>query len=82
MTYHLSHTDLDGYSCQYLTSKVFEDIKYFNSGYGKQINENLREKMGTAAYKVLLKNTGATERNYSLIKQFLNHISPKLDLFN
>ncbi|RKY29933.1 MAG: hypothetical protein DRP67_05585 [Candidatus Omnitrophota bacterium] len=34
-------------------------------------NEDLRRKIGTAAYKVLLKNTGATEKNYHLIKQFL-----------
>jgi len=42
MTYHLSHTDLDGYSCQYLTSIAFEKIEYFNSGYGKQIDENFK----------------------------------------
>jgi oligoribonuclease NrnB/cAMP/cGMP phosphodiesterase (DHH superfamily) len=35
--YHLSHIDLDGYSCQLLSSYIFKDIKYLNSNYGKEI---------------------------------------------
>ena len=38
--YHLSHTDLDGYSCQYITKFYFNDIKFYNSNYGKEINDN------------------------------------------
>jgi len=41
--YHLSHTDLDGYGAQLVTLKEFgkENIRFFNSGYGKQIDKNL-----------------------------------------
>ena len=35
--YHLSHTDLDGYSCQYISSKYFENGVYYNSNYGSEI---------------------------------------------
>lgn len=38
--YHLSHTDLDGYACQYVTHFYFKNIKFYNSNYGKEINEN------------------------------------------
>lgn len=41
--YHLSHIDLDGYSCQLLTSYIFKDIKYFNSNYGKEIRTRVDE---------------------------------------
>ncbi|MBZ7987709.1 DHH family phosphoesterase [Campylobacter canadensis] len=37
--YHLSHTDLDGYSCQYVTRFYFKDYEFFNSNYGKEIEE-------------------------------------------
>lgn len=38
--YHLSHTDLDGYACQYVLSTYFKDCAFFNSNYGREINEN------------------------------------------
>jgi len=38
--YHLSHTDLDGYTCQYITNFYFKNINFYNSNYGKEINEN------------------------------------------
>ncbi len=41
--YHLSHTDLDGYACQFLTYKIFDDIEFFNSNYGTEIDEKLQE---------------------------------------
>ena len=42
--YHLSHIDLDGYGCQYLTSKIFNDkIKYYNANYGGEVNTRLEE---------------------------------------
>ncbi len=36
--YHLSHTDLDGYSCQLITKRCFDDIVYYNSNYGSEID--------------------------------------------
>ncbi|CAA6801074.1 MAG: 3'-to-5' oligoribonuclease B, Bacillus type [uncultured Campylobacterales bacterium] len=41
--YHLSHIDLDGYSCQYITKQYFKDAKYYNSNYGDEIDEKLRQ---------------------------------------
>ncbi|MCF6201602.1 MAG: phosphoesterase [Hydrogenimonas sp.] len=40
--YHLSHTDLDGYACQFLTSLCFENVKFQNSNYGEEINGRLK----------------------------------------
>jgi len=40
--YHLSHTDLDGYACQFLTSHCFENIAFQNSNYGDEINGRLK----------------------------------------
>ncbi len=40
--YHLSHTDLDGYACQFLTSLCFENIRFQNSNYGEEINGRLK----------------------------------------
>jgi oligoribonuclease NrnB/cAMP/cGMP phosphodiesterase (DHH superfamily) len=35
--YHLSHTDLDGYSCQLVSSQFFDNIKFFNANYGEEV---------------------------------------------
>jgi len=40
--YHLSHTDLDGYACQFLTAKCFEKINFANSNYGDEITGRLK----------------------------------------
>ena len=39
--YHLSHIDLDGYSCQMISSRVYDDIEFYNSNYGQEIDERL-----------------------------------------
>jgi len=41
--YHLSHIDLDGYGCQYLTTKVFENIKCYNANYGPEVMARVDE---------------------------------------
>jgi len=41
--YHLSHIDLDGYSCQLLTNSIFSNRKYYNSNYGAEIITRLEE---------------------------------------
>lgn len=40
--FHLSHTDLDGYGCQYIANKVFDDIVFFNANYGKEVSARLQ----------------------------------------
>ena len=41
--FHLSHIDLDGYGCQYLTSHAFETINFYNANYGPEVNARLKE---------------------------------------
>jgi len=41
--YHLSHIDLDGYGCQYLTNKCFKNIDSFNANYGPEVTARLEE---------------------------------------
>jgi len=41
--YHLSHIDLDGYGCQYLTSKEFKRASYYNANYGPEVKARLEE---------------------------------------
>ena len=54
ITYHLSHIDLDGYFCQYLSTKKFKQVKYFNSNYGKEIYKNLKQIFKTASKDSLI----------------------------
>lgn len=39
LLHHLSHTDLDGYGCQMVSARYFDSIAFYNSNYGKEINE-------------------------------------------
>jgi oligoribonuclease NrnB/cAMP/cGMP phosphodiesterase (DHH superfamily) len=41
--FHLSHNDLDGYSCQLVTKRFFDQVHCFNSGYGQEIAVKLSQ---------------------------------------
>ena len=41
--YHLSHIDLDGYGCQYLSQKCFDTIECYNANYGPEVAARLGE---------------------------------------
>ena len=41
--YHLSHIDLDGYGCQYLSEKCFDTIDCYNANYGPEVPARLGE---------------------------------------
>jgi oligoribonuclease NrnB/cAMP/cGMP phosphodiesterase (DHH superfamily) len=41
--YHLSHIDLDGYGCQYLTQSCFKSIECYNANYGPEVTARLDE---------------------------------------
>ena len=41
--FHLSHTDLDGYSCQLLIKEYFEEGFYFNANYGLEVKLSLKK---------------------------------------
>lgn len=58
--YHLSHIDLDGYGCQYLTTKHFTNITCYNANYGPEVKARLEEIF-------LAIDTNATQSNMILI---------------
>lgn len=35
--YHLSHTDLDGYGCQFIAKEFFKNITFYNANYGREV---------------------------------------------
>ncbi|NOR56303.1 MAG: phosphoesterase [Sulfurovum sp.] len=41
--YHLSHIDLDGYGCQYLSQQCFDTIVCYNANYGPEVSARLGE---------------------------------------
>jgi len=41
--YHLSHIDLDGYGCQYLSIQCFDTIDCYNANYGPEVAARLGE---------------------------------------
>ncbi len=41
--YHLSHIDLDGYGCQYLSTQCFQKIDCYNANYGPEVSARLGE---------------------------------------
>ncbi len=46
--YHLSHIDLDGYGCQYLVNRCFNEqlnykVNFYNANYGPEIKARLEE---------------------------------------
>lgn len=45
--HHLSHTDLDGYGCQMVSAHYFDSILFYNSNYGKEINECFNQILDT-----------------------------------
>lgn len=41
--FHLSHTDLDGYSCQLITKEYFKEGFFFNANYGIGVKLNIKK---------------------------------------
>jgi len=41
--YHLSHIDLDGYGCQYLSTQCFENVQAYNANYGPEVPARMQE---------------------------------------
>ena len=40
--FHISHTDLDGYACQFLTNEVFPKKHFYNANYGLEVKKALK----------------------------------------
>ena len=41
--YHLSHIDLDGYSCQLVMQQTSHTLHFYNANYGDEVGERLRQ---------------------------------------
>lgn len=41
--FHLSHTDLDGYSCQLVTKEFFKESYFFNANYGLEVRLSIKK---------------------------------------
>ena len=41
--FHLSHTDLDGFGCQFISKKIFPNGRYFNANYGLEVKVRLEK---------------------------------------
>lgn len=41
--FHLSHTDLDGYSCQLITKEFFKEGFFYNANYGIEVKLNIKK---------------------------------------
>ncbi len=67
--FHLSHIDLDGYGCQYLTNLAFKDINFYNANYGPEVSARLKEIVSN------IKNNGKNEDTTILITDL--NLTPK-----
>jgi len=74
MIYHLSHIDLDGYFCQYLSTKKYKNVKYFNSNYGKEIKSNLKKifKQASKTDKIFITDLNLDENECQYIQRFID----------
>jgi oligoribonuclease NrnB/cAMP/cGMP phosphodiesterase (DHH superfamily) len=54
--FHLSHTDLDGYSCQLISDRCFDDVNFYNSNYGSEIMVRIEQMIGDIETKNALQN--------------------------
>ncbi|WP_163532323.1 DHH family phosphoesterase [Helicobacter suis] len=41
--FHLSHIDLDGYGCQFVSRCFFSEVKFYNANYGREVGARLHE---------------------------------------
>ncbi|WP_300450250.1 3',5'-cyclic-nucleotide phosphodiesterase [uncultured Helicobacter sp.] len=52
--FHLSHTDLDGYGCQFIAKEFFLHIAFYNANYGKEVLVRLNSILDSIVHSVLL----------------------------
>jgi len=74
MIYHLSHIDLDGFFCQYLSTKKFEKVTYYNSNYGKEIYSHLKKifKQATTKDTVFITDLNLDKKECEYIQSFVD----------
>jgi len=91
--YHLSHIDLDGYGCQYLTTKAFKKIECYNANYGAEVKARLEEiikKIGQdkfingnqIEYLILVTDLNLTTKEANWLEREVIRIGAKLQLLD
>ena len=83
--YHLSHTDLDGYGAQIITNHYLKDVKFYNSNYGKEIDEKFNEilsSIGDEKSFVLITDLNLTLSQCEEFQNALNGKNAKLMLLD
>lgn len=80
--FHLSHTDLDGYSCQLVTNRFFERVHSYNSNYGNEVTaklEQIEEHMGEFSTKepklLLITDLNITRDECRLVEKIQSRLS-------
>ncbi len=91
--YHLSHIDLDGYGCQYLTTQCFDTIECYNANYGPEVKARLEEiikKIGQDKfiygekdeYLVMITDLNLTTKEANWIEKEVINIGAKIQLLD
>ena len=91
--HHLSHIDLDGYGCQYLTHKVFTQTHGYNANYGPEVTARLGEIIDQIKrdqylnkpideYLILITDLNLTTKEASWIEREALAVGAKLQLLD
>lgn len=91
--YHLSHIDLDGYGCQYLTTQCFDTIECYNANYGPEVKARLEEIIKKIEqdkflhgdeneFLILITDLNLTTKEGNWIEKEATRISAKLQLLD
>jgi len=91
--YHLSHIDLDGYGCQYLTTRCFDTIECYNANYGPEVKARLEEMIKKIEqdkflhgeeneFLILITDLNLTTKEGNWIEKETTRISAKLQLLD
>ena len=84
--YHLSHIDLDGYGCQYITNEYFKDINFYNSNYGNEITQKLEQIMSDIKKddekeaKLLITDLNLSMEQANLLQKLVENEKEKRDI--
>ena len=82
---HLSHTDLDGYACQFITNFYLKNVKFYNSNYGKEIDEKFNqilEFIGDDEAVVLITDLNLTPNQCQIYENLIKDKQIKLILLD
>ncbi len=86
--FHLSHIDLDGYGCQFLTTKYFDKIECYNANYGPEVSAMLEEiirdifKSGAKKPMILITDLNLTPKESRWIETQADKVGASLQLLD